>query len=52
MAFLLWVLNFTIFSFVGNYALGGRHSIFAFLVYSVLWVAVELIFLGLIEDIF
>jgi hypothetical protein len=51
-AFLLWFLNYTIFSFVGNYALGGRHSIFAFLVYSLVWVAVELIFLGLIEDIF
>ncbi|HVM33163.1 MAG TPA: hypothetical protein VMU88_08515 [bacterium] len=48
---LLWFLNFAIFSFMGNYVMGGRHSIFAFLVYSLVWVAVELMVLGWVEDV-
>ena len=50
--FLLWFFNFAVFSFMGNYLMGGRHSIFAFLIYSVIWVAVELVVLGLVEDYF
>ncbi len=50
--FLLWFLNFTIFSVMGNYIMGGRHSIFAFLVYSTVWVVVEMAVLGWVEDVF
>lgn len=46
----LWFLNFVIFSFVGNYLMGGRHSIFNFLIYSTLWLAAEMVVLGMVED--
>jgi hypothetical protein len=51
LAIVLWFLNYTVFS-VFSYLLGtGRHLISDFVVYATIWMAVELICLGLIEDV-
>jgi hypothetical protein len=51
LAIVLWFLNYTVFS-VFSYFLGtGRHLISDFAVYATIWMAVELICLGLIEDV-
>ncbi len=50
MALILWFLNYVIFS-IFSYGWGnGRHSILDFVVYSSVWVAIELVCLGLIDD--
>ncbi|HET9869745.1 MAG TPA: hypothetical protein VFR02_04495 [bacterium] len=48
---LLWFANFSFFCVVDNYLIGGRHSIFTFLVYSAVCVAVELLVFGWLEDV-
>jgi hypothetical protein len=46
----LWFLNYSIFS-IFSYVWGnGRHFIMDFIVYASVWVVIELVFLGLIED--
>ena len=51
LAVVLWFLNYTIFSLV-SYSFGsGRHLIMDFIIYATVWMALELICLGLIEDI-
>lgn len=50
MVLVLWFLNYSIFS-VFSYVWGtGRHFIMDFIVYAAVWVVVELVCLGLIED--
>ena len=46
----LWTLNYVIFSLFSYAWGGGRHFIMDFVVYSAVWVAVELVCLGWIED--
>ncbi len=51
LALVLWFLNYAVFS-IFSYFLGmGRHLISDFIVYATIWLAVELICLGLIEDV-
>ncbi len=51
LAFLLFFLNYTLFSLF-SYVWGtGRHLIMDFIVYAAVWVALELVCLGLIEDV-
>ncbi len=51
LAIVLWFLNYTVFSLF-SYALGaGRHLISDFIIYATVWLAVELVCLGLIEDV-
>jgi hypothetical protein len=50
LAFVLWFFNYCLFS-VFSYALGaGRHGILDYIIYSAVWVVVELVCLGIIED--
>jgi len=49
--FVLWFLNYAVFSIFSYMWGNGRHLIMDFAVYSTLWVAVELVCLGLIEDV-
>ena len=51
LALILWFLNYTIFSLFSYFG-SGRHLIMDFIVYAAIWVAVELICLGWIEDSF
>jgi len=51
LAVVLWFLNYTIFSLFSYVWGNGRHLIMDFVVYATVWVAVELICLGLIEDV-
>ena len=50
MALVLWFLNYSFFSVVSYAIGGGRHEIAPFIVFATVWMAVELVFLGLIED--
>jgi len=51
LAIVLWFVNYTVFSLC-SYVLGsGRHLISDFIVYATIWLAVELVCLGLIEDV-
>jgi hypothetical protein len=49
-ALLLWFMNYTFFSLV-NYLVGGGHEIGYYLVYATVFMAVELMCLGWIEDL-
>ena len=51
LAVVLWFLNYTFFSLFWYVLNSGRHLISGFLVYSTFALVVELICLGLIEDI-
>lgn len=46
----LWFLNYAIFSLFSYVWNSGRHEIMPFVVYASVWVVVELLCLGLIED--
>jgi hypothetical protein len=48
LAVVLWFLNFSIFS-VFSY-IGGSHDIFYYVVYATIFVVIEMVCLGLIED--
>jgi len=52
MAIILWFINYTLFSLVSYLTGNGRHEISAFVVYASVWVVVELVCLGWIEDKF
>ena len=49
LAIVLWFLNYAFFS-LANYCFGGSHEIMHYVVYSTLFMAVELMCLGWIED--
>jgi len=51
LAIVLWFLNYTFFSLFWYVLNSGRHLISGFLVYSTFALVVELICLGLIEDL-
>jgi hypothetical protein len=51
-ALILWFLNYSIFSLFSYVGWSVRHEISTFIVYAAVWVVVELMFLGLIEDKF
>ncbi|HEY5039513.1 MAG TPA: hypothetical protein VIJ93_10620 [bacterium] len=51
LALVLFFLNYTIFSLFSYVWGGGRHPIMDFVVYATAWVVVELVCLGLIEDV-
>jgi hypothetical protein len=51
LAIVLWFVNYMIFSMVSYTFAAGRHPIMDFIVYATVWMALELICLGLIEDI-
>jgi hypothetical protein len=51
LALVLWFFNYCLFS-VFSYVLGtGRHGILDYIIYAAVWVVVELVCLGIIEDI-
>jgi len=49
LAVVLWFLNYSLFS-VFSYARGG-HDIMFYVVYATLFVVIEMVCLGLIEDV-
>ncbi len=46
----LWFLNYTFLSLVSYVWGNGRHLIMDYIVYASVYVVLELVFLGLIED--
>jgi hypothetical protein len=51
LAIVLWFLNYSLFSLISYVYGNGRHEIFPFVIYASAWVVVELVCLGLIEDV-
>jgi hypothetical protein len=51
LAIVLWFLNYAVFSLFSYFLGTGRHLISDFVIYSTIWMVVELICLGLIEDV-
>lgn len=50
LAICLWFLNYTVFSLF-SYFWGGRHEIMFYIACATFWLVVELVSLGLIEDV-
>ncbi len=50
MILILWFLNYSLFSVVSYAFGGGRREISYFIVLAAVWMVVELICLGLIDD--
>jgi hypothetical protein len=51
MALILWFLNYSVFSIFSYIWGNGRHEISSFIVYAAIWVMIEMMALGLIEDV-
>jgi len=50
LAIVLWFLNYSVFSVFSYLWGGGRHLIMDYIIYASVWVVIELLALGLIED--